>query len=236
MKTHLLAGLACFALAIPARAALVVHHASFITSPTNFNGFEAIGTHGFIYSPVTLPYTEGGITVNYVGSADIYTPTVQTAGGPAVGVGNYVWGKSGFSSGYTDITFAPGTTVTAIQFLAGSNIEEPVNTYTQILYELLLNGTFVAGGAAGNLPSLNSTLTPFGFSGVTFNEILLKGDTELTAIPAVPPILTGVSDGLVLDSIAVTAVAGAVAAPEPGSSLLIMSALGGLATLRRGRR
>jgi|GEM_PF-2279499 len=235
MKYALMLGSAILASSLTAQAALTIHHNPFISAPTNFNGFESIGLHGFIYSSAPRPYTENGITVNYTGVADIYTPTIQTFQGPPVGEGNYVYGKSGYSNGYTDITFAPGAQVTAIQFLAGTNLGDPVNTYTDLAFQLFDHGSLVALGDAGPLGYVNSTLDSFGFSGITFDQVRLKAETNLIGYPAdFSYIGTGSSDGLILDSIAVTSAPLSSAAPEPASWAAMLIGFGLLgATLRR---
>src|SRR5712664_284545 len=67
----ILASLACTAMATIAAPALAytVETTGFISSPTNFNGFEYSGNISFSNGQ----YTEGGITVQH-------NPTIQTPG------------------------------------------------------------------------------------------------------------------------------------------------------------
>ena len=170
--------------------AVTVETSDFISSPADFDGFESF-TQTFVGNG---PYTEGGITVQYVGtptggtSSGIWTTFTNGIGGQ----GNHGWYANGGGYGYTDITLANSADFQNVQFLVGTG--NP--TATPIEYELLENGVVVA---SGNSPGTKQTgpMTYLGFSGGGFDEIWLQSLHD-----GGPDFLPTGYEGLALDSIA----------------------------------
>jgi hypothetical protein len=212
MALALLAGSAL--LSVPAQAALVVHTSAFISSPTNFNGFEGIGS----FTDYHGPYTEGGITVQYSTGADIWTAS-------QAGEGTYSWYTNGGASGYTSVKLANNGTISAIQFLAGSGF---FGGGANLAYELLNGGVSVASGVAGPVPGYNAGFATYGFSGIAFNEVRLKSASGATSFNP-----TEYEAGA-FDSFAIGAVGGAV--PEPASWALMIGGFGFIGAAMRRRR
>jgi PEP-CTERM motif len=132
---------------------------SFISSPTNFNGFEGFGsTQSF---PSNTTYSEGGISVKYVGSASIYTGSIGIGN-----VGNNEWYENGGGIGYTDIKLTSGGALQSLQLLVGTG-----GGGTNYLdYQVLDNGILVGGGSQ----LIANPMSYYGFSGGGFDEIQLQ--------------------------------------------------------------
>lgn len=142
-----------------AHATFTVQTSDFLTGYTNYNGFEGMGATTSY--PSNTPYTEDGITVQYVGSANIWT-TSQAA------EGNYTWYEYGGGTGYTQVTFADP--INALEFQAGSGW---FGASPSLFYDVLLGGVSVGSGAISgiaNYPGFNF----YGFSGVSFDEVRLQ--------------------------------------------------------------
>ena len=155
--------------------AITVETTNFISSPAYFNGFEAMGpTTNF---PANTPYSEGGITVTYVGTFFVpgngiwstYTPTIG-------GQGNFGWYENGTTAGYTDIKLTGGGGMQEIQFLAGSGWKIPALTPTFMQYQVLNQGSVVLTGVLQINRNFfgTGTMEYFGFSGGGFDEIRLE--------------------------------------------------------------
>jgi hypothetical protein len=148
---------------------------AFISSSSLFNGFEAIASSpnfnsaNFLYSPANTPYSEGGITVEYVGSLP-NGGTVARINSFIPGQGQYGWYGPGY--GYTDITLTNGGAIDQIQFLAGSGFG---NGAGELVYELRSHGLIVL---TGSIPIRNHgndrDMTFYGFSGGGFDEVRLQ--------------------------------------------------------------
>lgn len=155
--------------------AITVETTNFISSPAYFNGFEGMGpTTNF---PANTPYSEGGITVTYVGTFfqpgngiwSTFTPTIG-------GQGNFGWYENGTTAGYTDIKLTGGGGMQEIQFLAGSGwIINPL-TPTYMQYQVLNQGSVALAGVLQINRNARGTGTMeyFGFSGGGFDEIRLE--------------------------------------------------------------
>ena len=150
--------------------AVTVETTNFISSPAYFNGFEAMGpTFNF---PSNTAYSEGGISVTYVGTffrsgGGIWSTFTPTIGGQ----GNYGWYENGLAAGYTDVKLTGGGGIQEIQFLAGSGwytVDPTTPTFMQ--YEVLNQGSVVLSGVlqiTRNLTGVGS-MQYFGFSGGGF--------------------------------------------------------------------
>ena len=192
-----------------------VNTASFISSPTQFNGFEGLGSTTSY--PANTPYSEGGITVDYVGSANIWSTAFPSA------QGNYSWYENGGGTGYTDITLTGGGSFNEIQFLAadgfyagGAGLE----------YELLKGGSVIATGDLGPLQGYSTGFTGYyGFSGATFDEVQLQ--SQSSSGRSFNP---NTQDAGAYDSIAIGSV------PEPATWALMLVGIGGLGASLRSRR
>jgi hypothetical protein len=161
----------------PAQA-ITVETTNFISSPANFNGFEGIGSTFF---PTNTPYSEGGITVTYVGVSlgfgGIWTGYTSGIGGE----GNFGWYPNGTGAGYTDVKLTSGGGIQAIQFLTGSGWNVPAATTTNLLYQVLNQGVIVL---AGTIPVTRNhfgtgTMQYVGFSGGGFDEIKLENQVNI---------------------------------------------------------
>ena len=193
--------------------AIVLETSSFISSPTNFNGFEGIGLSNY---PANTAYTEGGITVRYVGTASISTTYTNVIGGQ----GNYGWYENGGGTGYTDIKLGSGGEFQSIQFLAGSG--SAASFRPDLEYEVLDKGVIVA---SGDTPLANP-MQWFGFDGGGFDEIRLQnlhGGTTFNP--------TG-DDAGAYDSI--SAIASAV--PEPSTWAMMILGFAGVGLMAYRRR
>lgn len=159
----LLAG-ACLFAATPGEAALTVETSDFLTGYTNYNGFEGMGaTTNY---PGTIPYTEQGITVQYVGSAIIWTYSQAAEG-------NYSWYANGGGTGYTQVTFV--NPINAVEFQAGSGFFPGQNPV--LYYDVLLAGVSIGTGTITGI-SDHPGFDFYGFSGALFDEIRLQVRTD----------------------------------------------------------
>ena len=164
------AALAAFTLASSgASAAMTVESTNFITSPAYFNGFEGISSDPNFQSPYFFPsntaYAEGGITVEYVGSAQMWLQ-YQYAG-------NYGWYENGGGTGYTKVTLTNGADFGALQFLSGTGFSSST-TY----YQALNNGAVVSTGTLGAVTGGygNNGFRYQGLSGGGFDEVRLQSN------------------------------------------------------------
>lgn len=209
---HAAATFAAIALAGSAQAAIIVHNAPFIGAISNFNGFEGLGPQ---YS-FTGPYTEGGITVEYIGSAGIWS-TSQAA------EGSYSWYENGGGTGFTDIKLAGGGDIGAIEFQAGSGW---YGAGASLQYQLLKGGLTVQTGVAGPLSGYTG-FTTYGFSGGGFDEVRLQG------AQGAGPFDPAAYEAAAYDAIAIGP-GGAI--PEPGTWALMITGFALCGMVLRTRR
>ena len=144
--------------------AVVLETSNFIGAPTNFNGFEGVGTTGTL-SNSGKTYTEGGISITAsTGTAPIGAFPYWN------GVGSYQW--YGGTTTYTDIKLQSGGDFQSLQFLASSGYANP----TTLAYEVLNHGAVVLTGTVANPAYCCGTsagFAYFGFSGGGFDEVRL---------------------------------------------------------------
>ena len=120
----------------------------------------------------TGPYSDGGITVQYVGITNgIWTTSQPTA--PS----GYSWYSNGGGTGYTDITLTGGGTFTSASLLVGSGFG---GGSPQLDYKLLNGTTVVSSGDWGSVPSYGGGLITASFSGGPFTEIQIQGPLSST--------------------------------------------------------
>ena len=196
-------------------SAITVETTEFISSPTYFNGFEGIGSYDNY--PGTAGYSEGGITVTYVGSPGLISTIYTTLIG---GQGNFGWYPNGSSNGYTEIALTGGGDFGAVQFLAGSGFDTFPNTFA---YELLQGNTIVATGSFANA---SSPMHWIGFSGGDFNEVLVQSTLNDLFSGGFSPTA---NDALAIDSIG--AVGPSAATPLPAALPLFATGLGAMGLL-----
>lgn len=201
-----------------ASAAVTVESTNFIASPAFLNGFEGIASDPNFTSPFFFPantaYSEGGITVEYVGSATMWLQYQY--------VGNFGWYENGGGTGYTKVTLTNGTDFTALQFLSGTGYGSST-TY----YQALNNGTVVSTGMLGPVTGGNGSLLRYqGLSGGGFDEVRLQSNLSGGFNPAN-------FEAGAYDSFAANAATGGV--PEPASWAMLIAGFGmvGFAARRR---
>lgn len=201
---------AAFALSTAA-SALTVHSGVFMSGATAFNGLEGIGgTDSF---PAATQYTEQGITLEYIGTAQIWT-TSQAA------EGNYSWYENGGGSGYTRVTFA--APVNALQFYAGSGFGGSPSLSLQ--YEVRNAGALVGTGAIPGISGYTG-FNAYGFSGATFDEVRLQVQYDAASFDPVA-FEAGAYDAF--------STGGTIAGvPEPASWMLMIAGFGLVGVARR---
>jgi len=231
----LLAGsvLMTFGVGANANANIIVQNSNFISSPAFFNGFEAINSSpnffigdGIViaagnFYPSNTAYSEGGITIQYVGCCSSIWVDVALQG-------NFGWYPNGGSVGYDKITLTGGGNFQNIQFLS----ENGYGVNTTLAYQLLAQGLVVASGTITNAAFPAHYL---GFSGGGFDEVDLQSGFFSAFDPAN-------FEALVIDSIAANGTAANVPGPstnvpEPSTLPLFGAALMAcLLALRRRKR
>lgn len=200
-------------------AAVTVESTNFIASPTFFNGFEGIASDPNFTDPFFFPantaYSEGGITVEYVGSATMWLQYQY--------VGNFGWYEDGGGTGYTKVTLTNGADFTGLQFLSGTGFGSST-TY----YQALNNGSVVSTGTLGPVTGGDgSNLLHQGLSGGGFDEVRLQSHISGGGFnPAT-------YEAGAYDSFAANGATGGV--PEPASWALMIAGFGmvGVAARRR---
>lgn len=205
---------ALFAIGSGAQAALTVQTSNFMSGYTNYNGFEGLGST-FTY-PANTPHTEGGITVEYVGTASIWSYSQAAEG-------SYSWYAGSGGTGYTKVTF--GGVINAVEFQAGSGWYYGAS---DLQYEVLLGGTLIGTGQVGGL----STYTGFGFygfSGANFDELRLQAQAR--GATAFNP---SAYEAVALDAINFGGTVGGV--PEPANWAMLIAGFGLTGAAMRRRR
>jgi hypothetical protein len=196
-----------------AASAVTVESTNFIATPTYFNGFEGIASNPNFVSPFFFPsntaYAEGGITVEYVGTAQMWLQYQY--------VGNFGWYENGGGFGYTKVTLTSGADFGALQFLSSTGFSGSSTTY----YQALNNGTVVSTGTLG--PVSSNGLRYQGLSGGGFDEVRLQSH------------FSGAFNAAIYEAGAYDSFAATGAVPEPASWALMIVGFGmvGFASRRR---
>ena len=222
-----IAALATVVLFSTGAQAVTLETTAFLSTPTYFNGFEEINSspnfnpNNFLYSPTNTPYSEGGITVEYVGSASNVGTVTRISSFISGSQGQYGWYGIGY--GYTDVRLTGGDEMQSIQFLAGSGFGYGVGN---LVYEVLDQGSVVS---TGSVPIRNNgydrTMTPYGFSGGGFDEIRLQVLYSSTSFQ------TGQLEAGVFDSF------GAVGTvPEPSTWAMLLLGFAGIGFMAYRRK
>jgi hypothetical protein len=167
----------------PMGAATVIQGVDVVTSPGFYNDFEAIPSspnfYGTAFYPLNTDYSQGGITVRYIGSPNNQGPprdNIWTRGYLAsvgLGVGQYSWYPNGGAFGYTDIRLTSGGAFQDLQLLTGSGFSALPNSPSNLEYELLLAGTVVQSGLASN-GLKDDPMTYLSFVGGGFDELRIQ--------------------------------------------------------------
>ncbi len=226
---------------IPVAHGAVFQTGNFITTPEFSNGFEGIGVDPFPDNTGNT-YSEGGITVSYIGTIIPDARLIHTPASPGIwttwtqaigGSGNYGWYGPG--TGYTAIKLTSGAEMQSIQFLIGSGW----GLQTSYLeYELRNGGTLVGSGVVpvgtGNLSTAgwangevnhDGSMAYMGFTGGGFDEVWLQnqGGPASNFDP-------NAFEAAAIDNISATSV------PEPQSVAHVAFGLALLGVLRRWAR
>ena len=200
------------ALSIGAAQAATVQTTDYIASPTQFNGFEGIGSHTD-FGPT---YSEDGITVTQVNGEpnDIWTWATPYVGGQ----GNFVWYPNGGDYGYTDISLQGGGQFADISFIAGSGFGGGAHS---LYYELALGGSVVQSGTLSLV--FGGWL---GFAGGGFDEVRVRDSSGFTS---------SLNDGQ-LNAFAIDSIKTVGAVPEPETYALMLAGLGVLSWVARRKQ
>lgn len=160
------AAVAAVFLVQPAQAAVTIHTSNFLTSWTNYNGFEGMGRT--ITYDGHVGYTEQDITALYVGTPGVIMSNMGFA------EGRYSWYPNAGSDGYTSLTF--GGIIEGVSFLASTGFGGASSP--NLYYELLLDGVTISTGLAGGLNIFGDSWKWYGFSGVQFDELRLQARSD----------------------------------------------------------
>jgi hypothetical protein len=228
-----IAALATVVLFSTGAQAVTLETTAFLSTPTYFNGFEGISSSpnfnpiNFLYSPTNTPYSEGGITVEYVGSNSNGGVVTRINSFISGSQGQYGWYGAGY--GYTDVKLTSGGSIEAIQLLAGSGFGYGVG---DLDYEVLDHGSVVSSGTVPiRNNGLDRTMTPYGFSGGGFDEIKLQ---VLYLSTSFQPGLSSNDPGVIdagVDSF------GAIAAvPEPSTWAMMILGFAGIGFMAYRRK
>ena len=218
IKGLVLALAAGLSISTAAQAGVTVHNGDFLGATGNSNGFEAIG--GTFYNG-GAGYTEGGVTVQYVGR-DLTTLTTLNP------VDKHSWTPLIAAAGYTKISLADGADFSAIEFLAGNSAWFGD---AKLQYQLVQNGTVVFSGFVEGLGNVHSSLKTIGFSGTDgqlFDELRVQsvlGDSFRK---------NGV-DRLILDNITIAGPLSS-AVPEPATWAMMIIGFGAVGSMVRTSR
>lgn len=213
---NLLAVLA-FSASVTAYAATFVA-GDLVASPSQVNGFEAITDATFSGS---IAHTEQGIKVQQV-NGDTDSSAIWSTYGASLGfVGERSWYANGGDSGYTKITMADGSNFSDVSIMTGNGWSSANSVYLN--YSLWDNGVEVLSGS-----SLQNLLAySVSFLGGGFDMILLSA-----TYGSANGVLSGAYQALAIDQIKT----GVSAVPLPAALPLMLSGLGMLGFVSRGRK
>jgi hypothetical protein len=227
----------------PLSAATVVQGADVVTSPTFYNDFEAVASspnfYGTAFYPLNTDYSQGGITVRYVGSphspdrdniwtrGNLFNSNGHFAVG--LGVGTYGWYPNGGAFGYTDIRLTNGGVFQNLQLSTGSGFSAGSNTPANLEYELLLAGTVVQSGLAPN-GLIFDPMTYLAFLGGGFDELRIQ-DISFVGSCCATAFDPTAYEALAIDNIGATV--SAVPEPSTWAMMLLGFASVGFAAYRR---
>jgi hypothetical protein len=197
-----------------ASGAVTVTTGSSVPSPALSNGLEGMpATLGYLGA-----YSEGGITLEYVGVYGGIATTTQAYEGARS------WYPAGGGRGYTRVTRTGGGDFADLSFAAGSGfLSDPGGN---LLYQVLDDGVVIAAGNAGPLALYQLGWTLFRISGGAFDEVRLQG-------PSATSFSTGQIEGGAYDAFAADVAAGA---PEPASWAMMILGFGAAGVAVRSRR
>jgi len=165
----------------------------------------------------TAGYSDGGVTLTYVGTPG----SIWTTSQPAAPSG-YSWYTPG-SIGYTDISLTGGGRFTDIDLVLGTGWGF---TTPWLTYAFVSGGSVVATGAWGALPTHDD-----GLVGIDLSSDVPITDVWLQATPVAGVFNAGNSDALAIAQVSLTS-----AVPEPASWSLSLAALAALGLAARRRR
>jgi len=198
-----------------AAAILAVACASALATSANAasTDFSTIGTNNVTGS---AGYSDGGVTLTYVGSpGSIWTTSQPTA--PS----GLSWYPDGGSTGYTDISLTGGGTFTQASLLVGSGFG---GASGQLDYALVSNGSIEATGDWGAVPGYGS-----GFITATFSSTSPITDLWVQAPFGNSVFSSGNYEALAIGEVTLTS-----AVPEPAAWTLAL--LGVAVTVLRKRK
>jgi hypothetical protein len=166
----------------------------------------------------TAGYSNGGVTLTYVGSPGV----IWTTSLPTVGSG-YSWYVPG-STGYTDISLTGGGSFTDASLTVGTGFG---GASPWLAYAFVSNGTVLATGDWTALQNFGDGLVIANLNSATpITDLWVQGTAFQYGF--------GASN---LDALSITQVSLTSAVPEPANTALLLSGLGllGVAAARRKR-
>ena len=188
-----------------------------VSSPSLFNGFEGMPPFdGFFYAG---PYSEGGITVEYMGDDNyIWNATKAFEGERS-------WYKApGGGFGFTAITRTDGGDFSSISFAASAGFGGGT---LRLFYQVVNDGVVLLDSSTGPVEPYNSGWNIYGFTGGAFDEVRLQVQKGGVGFD------TSSFEAGIYDSIRAN---GAVV-PEPASWAMMIVGIAGVgAALRRWPR
>lgn len=200
-------------LVLAAAAGALAAGASPANAATYVNDFGGIGVYNAAGSTpfYTGPYSQGGITIQYVGNGQILTTSMS-------GVSGYTWYPNGGADGYDAITLTGGGTFTGGDLLAGSGYTS--NYGQQLTYQLLNGATVISTGSLGSLlayPGFQDYVLPTG----SYTELDVQGPPSSTTFNATQ------FEALAIAQITLTSASAPGPVPGAGLAGLVALALAG---------